>query len=363
MWWMSQDSNSKKPKIGDVIRVKVASARSAAASSIRNVADLAATLIEGPRESFQGALAPVEFQFDVSGETIWATQQQMADLFGVAANTVTEHLKNIFREGELDEQAVARKFRAPGKDGKSYNTLHYNLDAVIAVGYRVNSKRATQFRQWATSKLSAYVRDGFVLNEGRLRTDADALAALTDRYRTLRANEQCFYARVRDCFKMSAIDYDPKSDAARLFYARAQNMVLYAVSERTAADLILQRADSSQKDMGLTTFAGQRPNTTDVTIGKNYLYEDELTQLKIISDQFLSFVESKAMRGKMMTMERLLEKLTDLLVLNEFPIQTKEHFGSPRQQAERHAKRELRVYQAKAAMNTLRAPLRQLRGS
>lgn len=243
---------------------------------------------------YQDDRCEADFTLDPSNETVWATTQQIADVFGIASNTVAEHLKNIFREGELEEASVARKFRARGRDGREYNLLHYSLDAILSVGYRVSSKRATAFRRWATQTLKAYITQGFALDEQRLRDDPHALRELAAKVRELRASEQTVYQGVRDVFAFGSSDYDKDSPVVRQFYARLQDKFLHAVTGKTAAEIKLERADHRKPAMGLTDMKGAYPKRSDVDTGKNYLYEDELYALHILCEQFLLFVESKA---------------------------------------------------------------------
>jgi hypothetical protein len=254
-----------------------------------------------------------DFALDPSNETVWATQAQIAAAFGIAENTVTGHLKTIFREGELDENSVARKFRARGKDGKEYNLLHFSLDAILSVGYRVSSKRATAFRQWATQTLKDYIIQGFALDEQRLRDDPQALRDLAARVRALRADEKNIYQGVRDVFAFGSSDYDKDAPAVRSFYAKVQDKFLHAITGKTASEIKLERANHRKPAMGLTDMKGDYPTRVDVGTGKNYLREDELYALHILCEQFLLFVESKAIRGQKMTMVELSTKFDDLL--------------------------------------------------
>lgn len=253
------------------------------------------------------------FTLDPSNETVWATQQQVADAFGISTNTVGEHLRNIFREGELDEAAVARKFRAAGPDGKLYNYLHYSLDAILSVGYRVSSKRATAFRQWATQTLKDYITQGFAINEARLKDDPRALRDLAAQVRALRADEKNIYASVREAFKIGSSDYDKDSQIVRTFYSRFQDRFLHAVSGRTAAELKLERADHKKPAMGLMSVKGEMPDRSDADIAKNYLDQQELYSLHILCEQFLLFIESKAIRGQKMTMKEMAVKFEELM--------------------------------------------------
>lgn len=292
---------------------------------------------------YQTPECQADFSLDPSNETVWATQQQIADAFGISTNTVGEHLKNIFRDGELDENSVARKFRATGKDGKVYNYLHYSLDAILSVGYRVSSKRATAFRQWATQTLKQYITQGFALDEQRLRDDPHALRELAARVRALRADEQNIYQGVRDVFAFGSVDYDKNSPLVRSFYARLQDKFLYAVTGQTAAEIKLDRADHKKPAMGLMSMKGDVPDRADVDIGKNYLDKDELYSLHILCEQFLLFVESKAIRGQQMTMSELSIKFDELLRFQGHSVfsEYKEYLV---QKAKSHAQREFDLW-------------------
>jgi len=277
------------------------------------------------------------------GETVWATQGQIAQLFDVTVPTVSHHLKSVFSEGELSQDSVVRNFLITAKDGKNYNTLHYNLDAILSVGYRVSGPKATQFRQWATRTLRAYVEQGYVLNEVALRQDPAKLNELAARVRALRSEESNVYARVRECFKVSASDYEPSSQEVRTFYALLQDKFHHAVTRMTSSKLILDRANHVDENMGLVSFGGKVPTLAEVKIGKNYLKPNEMYQLHLLSEQFLLFAESSAIRGRKMTMKSLSEQLDRLLTLNDYPV-----FGGYtdyiKDDAIRHAAAELKNY-------------------
>lgn len=287
-----------------------------------------------------------EFSLDAVNETVWANQAQIAQLFGVTAKTVNEHIGNIFREGELEEDSVIRKFRITAADGKDYNTLHYNLDMILSVGYRVSSAKATAFRRWASQTLKAYLVQGFAINEARLKDDPRALRELAAKVRALRSDEKNIYAVVRDVFAFSSIDYDSNSKAAQSFFAKLTDKFLYAVTGKPAAALILDRADHKLRNMGLQSMRGDRPNHADVSIGKNYLFEHELYNLHIICEQFLLFVESKAVRGKQMTMNELSDGFDELLKVQGHQIFSA--YGPYIvQRAKTHAAQELELYRAR----------------
>ncbi len=314
-----------------------------AARTLRGAADF----IEGPRASFEATSTAVDLQIDLTHETIWATQQQIAELFERDKRTISEHLKNLFIEKELDEEAVVRKFRTTGADGKTYDLLHYNLDAILAIGYRVSSPKATRFRQWATKTLRSYIVDGYVLNEERLRKDSDALQELAEKVRALRTEEVNLYKRVRDCFKLSASDYDGSSAEARSFYAVLQDKFLYAACETTAAEIVLTRADANKPKMGMTSFDGARPTLQDAKTGKNYLSPEELRFLQIVADAFLLFAEGKAMMGKKLVMAELLSKMDRLLEFHEMPVFPGYGKDYLRPKADAHAEKQLKLFQAR----------------
>lgn len=280
-----------------------------------------------------------DFTLDPSNETVWATQAQIADAFGIATSTVRGHLTNIFKEGELDEKSVAREFRATGTDGKLYRHLAYSLDAILSVGYRVSSKRATAFRQWATQTLKDYIVQGFALDEQRLRDDPQALRDLAAKVRGLRADEKNIYHGVREVFAIGSSDYDKDDPKVRSFYAKLQDKFLHAVTGMTASEIKLERADHNKPAMGLTAMKGDYPTRFDVGTGKNYLGEDELYALHILCEQFLLFVESKAIRGQKMTMAELAAKFDDLLRFQGHSVFT-EYKDYLKDKANAHAQRE-----------------------
>jgi len=220
---------------------------------------------------------------------------------------------------------------------------HYNLDMIISVGYRVNSKVATMFRQWATIVLGRFVQDGFVLDGKRLLNDKEKLKNLAEQIRKIRLEEANIFSKVKDVFKATASDYDSTSQAAKNFFAMAQDKFHYAIVQKTAAEIIIERADATKPNMGLVHFSGNVPCSQEAKIGKNYLSEDELRALENISEQFLLFAESKAFRGQKMTMEELSFKLNTLLQANDYPI-LYEYKSYLRGKADQHAKKELEKY-------------------
>ncbi len=256
-------------------------------------------------------------------ETIWLTQKLMAALFDVDVRTVSEHLRNVFAGGELDERAVIRKFRTTAADGKTYQTQHYNLDAIISVGYRVNSVRATQFRQWATQVLRDFAIKGYVLDRKRLENGAflgeDYYERLLEEIREIRLSERRFYQKTTDIYA-TAVDYNKDAPTTREFFAKAQNKLHWAIHGRTAAELIVERARSDRPNMGLTTWEAAPHGKilkTDVGIAKNYLTEEELQALGRVVNAYLDLAEDRAQRRIPMTMEDWAGQLDRFLELTD----------------------------------------------
>uniref|UniRef100_C6DZ07 Cell filamentation protein Fic n=1 Tax=Geobacter sp. (strain M21) TaxID=443144 RepID=C6DZ07_GEOSM len=259
----------------------------------------------------------------VEDETVWLTQKLMAALFDVDVRTISEHLKNIFACGELSEVAVIRKFRNTAADGKQYLTAFYNLDAIISVGYRVNSQRATQFRQWATGILRDFAIRGYVLDKERLKNGSifnrDYFDALIDEIREIRASERRFYQKITDIYA-TAIDYNPDAEATQAFFATVQNKLHFAIHGHTAAEIIMKRADSTKRHMGLTTWKHAPQGKIlkyDVVVAKNYLTEKEMKNLDRFVTMYLDYAESQAERGIPMTMRDWAGKLDAFLRFNE----------------------------------------------
>ena len=256
------------------------------------------------RQSGEGG---IEIRYE--DETIWLTQKLMAELFEVDVRTISEHLKNIFASGELDQESVIRKFRTTAADGKNYNTQFYNLDAIISVGYRVNSKRATQFRQWATQVLREFAIKGYVLDKQRLENGAflgeDYFERLLEEIREIRLSERRFYQKITDIYATS-MDYNRDAPTTREFFARVQNKLHYAIHGHTAAELIQQRADGNKKNMGLTSWENSPDGKilkSDVSVAKNYLSKEELESLGRIVNAYIDLAEDRAQRKIPMTME------------------------------------------------------------
>lgn len=290
----------------------------------------------------------INFNLDIDHDTVWATQDQIADLYERDKSVVAKHIKAIFDEGELDEKSVMAIFATTASDGKNYQVQHYNLDMILSVGYRVSSPKATKFRQWATATLKSYIVDGYAINEARLKDSPQALRKLAARIRELRSDEKNIYASVRDCFKEASTDYDSQSKECRSFFALMQDKFLYAVTQSTASQLILGRADRKSANMGIASFAGNQPTVTEAQIGKNYLQTDELYILHILCEQFLLYAESSAIRGKTLTMADLTAKLDSLLSVNDYPV-FKGYKDYLRDKAINHAKAEYAMWQRRLA--------------
>ena len=254
-------------------------------------------------------------------KTVWCTQDAIAMLFDKSRTTITEHLNNIFKEGELQKDSVCRKFRRTAADGKEYNTQFYNLDAIISVGYRVNSIRATQFRQWATSVLRDYAIRGYVLDRKRMENgtflDEDYFEHLLAEIREIRLSERRFYQKLTDIYA-TAIDYNRDAPTTRLFFKMMQNKMHYAVHGRTAAELIVERADAEQEHMGLTSWENAPDGKivkTDVSIAKNYLKEIELADMGQLVNGVLELAERMARRHIPMTMEDWAKQIDTILAV------------------------------------------------
>lgn len=276
------------------------------------------------------ASGDVRIEVYFEGETFWLTQRRMADLFGVEVQTVNYHLKEIFKSGELPEEPTIRKFRIVQMEGKrevSREVDFYNLDAIIAVGYRVNSYQATQFRIWATKTLREYIIKGFVLDDERLkqgqRFGKDYFDELLERIREIRASERRFYQKITDIYAQCSIDYDPKAEITQTFYKTVQNKLHWAITGHTAAELIAQRADATKPNMGLTTWKNApkgKIQKTDVTVAKNYLSEKEISDLNRIVSMYLDYAENQAARQIPMKMTDWISKLDAFLQFNEYEL-------------------------------------------
>ena len=261
----------------------------------------------------------------LENQTVWLNQKQLTELFGKAKGTISEHIKHIFEDEELAEDSVVRLFRTTAADGKHYEVGHYNLDMVLALGFRVRSPMAVRFRQWAADKLKEYIVKGFVLDDERLKNPQvgnDYFEELTRRIQDIRTSERRFYQKITDIYATS-IDYDKDAPLTQTFYATVQNKVHYAIHGQTAAEVIVSRADRSLPNMGLTNWEGARIRKSDVAIAKNYLNEAELRALNNLVEQYLIFAQSQAERRVPMTMQDWIVKLEGFLTLNDRGILTR----------------------------------------
>lgn len=259
-------------------------------------------------------------------ETFWLTQKRMADLFGVEINTVNYHLKEIFKSGELDEGSVIRKIRITADDGKDYLTNFYNLDTIIAVGYRVNSYQATKFRVWATGTLREFIVKGFVLDDERLKQGKhfgkDYFDELLERIREIRASERRFYQKITDLYALSA-DYDKNAPITKEFFATVQNKLHWAVTGKTAAEMIYESADAEKLFMGLTTWKNapkEKILKTDIDTAKNYLSEEHVRELNGLVSAYLDLAENRTQRQILMKMGDWITFLDQFLELSNYPI-------------------------------------------
>ncbi|MFD2541359.1 virulence RhuM family protein [Lacinutrix gracilariae] len=270
----------------------------------------------------------VKLQVLINNETVWLTQKAMQDLFDRAKSTISEHITNVFKEGELQEDQVVRKFRTTANDGKDYETTFYNLDVIISVGYRVKSHRGTQFRIWATKTLREYIIKGFVLDDERLKQGKtlfgkDYFKELLERVRSIRASERRIYQQVTDIFAECSIDYDKNSSITKKFYATVQNKFHYAITGKTAAEIIYLKADSKKPTMGLKTWKNApegRILKSDTNIAKNYLEEKEIKQLERTVTSYFDYIEGLIERENTFTMEGLANSVNKFLEFNEYKV-------------------------------------------
>lgn len=255
-------------------------------------------------------------------DTIWMTQKSMCELYQVAKSSISEHIRNILEDGELDEDATVRKFRTVQTEGSrqvSRELDYYSLDMILAVGYRVRSNVGIHFRRWASGVLTEYMKKGFVLNDERLRNPrefgADYFDELLERIRDIRASEKRIYQKVKEIFALS-VDYDSQSNAAQLFFKSVQNKLEYAATGHTAPEIIAARADATKDNMGLTAFKGAKVRKTDVTIAKNYMTQEEISTLNLIVNMYLDYAELQAKKRHAMHMADWEEKLNQFLQFN-----------------------------------------------
>ena len=267
-------------------------------------------------------------QVVIKDETIWCTQKAMAQLFGVGVPAISKHLKNIFEEGELQMDSVISKMETTATDNKNYSTTFYSLDAIIAVGYRVNSMKATRFRQWATKILNEYIRKGFVLDDDRLKQGTavfgkDYFRELLERIRSIRASERRIWQQITDIYAECSTDYDRNSPTTKEFYATMQNRFHYAITGQTAAEIIYSKADHTKEHMGLTTWKNspnERILKSDVSVAKNYLDEKQIRQLERTVTSYFDYIENLIERQNTFTMEQFAASVDKFLTFNDYQI-------------------------------------------
>ena len=292
----------------------------------------------------------IKIEVFLHNETVWIPQKRIAELFGVGVPAISKHLSNIFKSGELIEESVISILETTADDGKIYKTRFYNLDAIISVGYRVNSSKATQFRIWATKLIKEYIIKGFTLDDERLKNGRyfgkNYFHELLERVRSIRASERRIYQQITDIFAECSIDYDPKSDFTRQFYAHVQDKFHYAITGHTAAEIIYLNADAKKPLMGMMTYKNApkgRVLKSDTVIGKNYLSEKEIKQLERTVSSFFDYIENIIERRNTFTMESFAESVNRFLEFNEYKIL--ESYGSvSRKQAERKAFEEYKKF-------------------
>jgi hypothetical protein len=296
---------------------------------------------------YQAENGQTRIEVKMEDETVWLTQSQLVELYQTSKSNISEHIKHIFEEAELDEDSVVRKFRTTADDGKSYNVTYYNLDMIISIGYRVKSAVATHFRRWATERLKEYIIKGFTMDDERLKQLGGGRywKELLDRIRDIRSSEKVLYRQVLDLYATS-VDYDPKSEVSIEFFKIVQNKLHFAAHGHTAAEVIYERADADKPFMGLTTFSGDLPTSKDITVAKNYLNPDELKILNNLVSGYFDFAEIQAMRRNPMYMANYVKQLDNILSSTGEKLLTDAGHIS-HQQAMEKAKAEYRKYQVK----------------
>ena len=272
---------------------------------------------------YQTESGQTKLEVRLENETVWLSQQQMSELFQRERSVITRHVNNVFKENELQEKSNVQFLHIANSDKP---VKFYSLDVIISVGYRVKSHRGTQFRIWATGHLKEFIIKGFTLDDERLKSanQINYFDELLERIRDIRSSEKIFYQKVKDIYTLS-IDYDPKADMTKQFFATVQNKLHWAIHQHTAAEIITERASADKLNMGLTTWKGEKLRKSDITIAKNYLSEEELSQLNLLVEQYLAFAENQARQKKTMYMQEWIKKLNDILIINDNQIL--EHAG------------------------------------
>ena len=298
----------------------------------------------------------INVRFDETDQSIWANIEDISILFSSSQLVVKNNIDNIFLEGELDKHTSHKQLsiirKENGRDIFYQAVDYYNLDVILSIGYALNTKRASRFRLWATRILSAFIEQGYVLNESALRESPEKLNALAAKVRALRFEEKQIYAKVRECFKICSSDYNPSSQQVKSFYALLQDKFLHAITGMTSSKIIIDRADHKLPNMGISTIKGDLPTISEAKVGKNYLSEKELYRIHLLSEQFLLYAQTTALAQKEMTMESLRQQLDRLLILNDYPVFDgyKDYL---KDEAIEHAKRELSLLKKRKKIESL----------
>ena len=284
---------------------------------MENKKEYRSNIAEGEIIIYQSEDGHTKIDVKFVDETVWLTQTQLCELYQTSKSNISEHIKHIFEEEELEERLVVRKFRTTASDGKNYNVTYYNLDMIISLGYRIKSKIATNFRRWATERLKEYMLKGFTMDDERLKSlgGGGYFKELLERIRDIRASEKVFYRQILEIYATS-VDYDPKADISVQFFKKVQNKIHYAIHGQTAAEVIYTRADAEKEFMGLTTFKGNHPTLKEAVIAKNYLDEKELRSMGQLVSGYLDFAERQAEREQIMTMKDWADYLDRILIMS-----------------------------------------------
>ena len=281
---------------------------------MENKKEYRSNIAEGEIIIYQAEDGHTKIDVKFVDETVWLTQTQLCELYQTSKSNISEHIKHIFEEEELEERLVVRKFRTTASDGKNYNVTYYNLDMIISLGYRIKSKIATNFRRWATERLKEYMLKGFTMDDERLKSlgGGGYFKELLERIRDIRASEKVFYRQILEIYATS-VDYDPKADISVQFFKKVQNKIHYAIHGQTAAEVIYTRADAEKE---LTTFKGNHPTLKEAVIAKNYLDEKELRSMGQLVSGYLDFAERQAEREQIMTMKDWADHLDRILIMS-----------------------------------------------
>lgn len=292
--------------------------------------------------------------------TVWLNQEQLVKLYNSSKSNISEHIKHIFEDGELDESSTVRNFRTVASNGKTYNMMYYNLDMIVAVGFRVRSNIGTNFRRWANERLTEYMTKGFTMNDDLLKRAGGGLYfdELLSRIRDIRSSEKVFWRKILDIYATS-IDYDPRAEITQEFFKTVQNKMHWAAHGHTAAEVIVERADGNKDFMGLTTFSGDRPTLLDAQIAKNYLNDKELDILNRIVSMYLDYAELQAIEQRTMTMSDWVKELNYFLTMNRKDI-LKDSGKISHEEAMNHARKEYDKYKDRIALKPSEVELHYL---